>query len=61
MACGRQQTMMEIWPIERHLKEFSESQECRATQCVFVAPSIFADSIQQIESLVSTKNCGRVI
>lgn len=49
MAGGRQQTMMEIWPIERHLKEFLESQECQAAQCVFVAPSIFADSIQQIE------------
>ena len=46
MATGRQQTTMEVWPIERHLKEFQRE---KTAQCVFVAPSIFNDSIRQIE------------
>lgn len=47
MAEGRQQTMMEIWPISRHLSEFSSSNKLKS-QCVFVAPSIFSDSSKQI-------------
>lgn len=46
MATGRQQTMMEIWPIERHLTDF---QKDRRAQCVFIAPSIFSDSKRQIQ------------
>lgn len=48
MAEGRTQTMMEIWPIERHLGEFA--QQCGLeTQAIFVAPSIYADSQRQID------------
>lgn len=46
MATGRTQTMMEVWPIERHLDEFQRE---RKAQCIFVAPSIFSDSQRQIE------------
>lgn len=46
MATGRTQTMMEVWPIERHLNDFQ--QQCTA-QCVFVAPNIYADSMRQIQ------------
>lgn len=45
MATGRTQTMMEVWPIERHLDDFQKSMNA---QCVFIAPSIFCDSLQQI-------------
>lgn len=47
MAEGRTQTMMEVWPISRHLKKFSEKSE--RSMCYFVAPSIFIDSERQIE------------
>lgn len=46
MAMGRTQTMMEVWPIERHLDELRK--DCEA-QCIFVAPSIFPDSKKQIQ------------
>lgn len=46
MATGRQQTIMEVWPIERHLEEFQKEIDA---QCVFIAPSIFADSKRQIQ------------
>lgn len=46
MALGRTQTMMEVWPIERHLTDFQKQQK---SQCIFVAPSIYADSISQID------------
>ncbi|MBR5972591.1 MAG: AlwI family type II restriction endonuclease [Paludibacteraceae bacterium] len=46
MATGRQQTVMEIWPIERHLTDF---QKDKKAQCVFIAPSIFDDSKRQIK------------
>lgn len=46
MASGRQQTIMEVWPIERHLSDFQK--ECKA-QCVFIAPSVYSDSLRQIE------------
>lgn len=48
MAEGRQQTMMEVWPIGRHLSEFSASHQL-PSQCVFVAPSIFSDTRKQID------------
>lgn len=46
MSEGRTQTMMEIWPISRHLEKFSQKAE--NSMCYFVAPSIFIDSIKQI-------------
>ena len=55
MATGRQQTMMEIWPIERHLIEF---QNDRNAQCVFIAPTIFNDSLRQIQ-FVSFQSNGK--
>jgi len=58
MATGRTQTMMEIWPIERHLDEFSRNQE---SQCVFVAPSIYPDSQRQIDFVCYQSNGKKVI
>lgn len=46
MAMGRTQTMMEVWPIERHLDNFQKRQK---SQCIFVAPSIYSDSQRQIQ------------
>lgn len=48
MAEGRTQTMMEVWPIERHLEEF-KTRTSESSQCVFVAPSIFHDTMRQIK------------
>lgn len=48
MAEGTGQTRTEIWPIERHLKEFTEKTGIKS-QTVFVAPSIFNDSMRQID------------
>lgn len=36
---GRMQTMMEVWPISRHLGEFKKG--TKDSMCYFVAPSIF--------------------
>jgi len=47
MAGGRTQTMMEIWPIQRHLLDFIEQYKI-SSQCIFIAPSIFSDSKDQI-------------
>ncbi len=47
MSEGRMQTVMEIWPISRHLEEFET--KVKNSMCYFVAPSIFIDSIKQIE------------
>ena len=48
MAQGRTQTMMEIWPIERHLEEFREKYT-EDSESIFIAPSIYSDSIKQIK------------
>ena len=48
MAEGRTQTMMEVWPIERHLATFIEDNKFSA-QCIFIAPTIYSDSKRQIE------------
>ena len=48
MAEGRTQTMMEIWPIERHLETFIHDYNIDA-QCIFTAPTIYQDSKRQIE------------
>ena len=47
--------MMEIWPIERHLKEFIEDNNIEA-QCIFTAPTIFQDSKRQIEFVKFSNN-----
>ena len=54
MSEGRTQTIMEIWPITRHLEEFSKNTE--NAMCYFVAPSIFKDSIRQIEFVKKNEN-----
>lgn len=46
MAMGRTQTMMEVWPIERHLDDMRKEFDA---QCIFVAPDIYSDSKKQIE------------
>ena len=48
MAMGRTQTLMEVWPIKRHLIDFKKNQK---SQCIFVAPSIYSDSQDQIDYL----------
>lgn len=54
MSEGRTQTMMEVWPISRHLAEFGK--KTRNSMCYFVAPSIFSDSVKQIEFVRQTEN-----
>lgn len=59
MSEGRTQTIMEIWPIERHLTSFIEENKISA-QCVFIAPTIYSDSKRQIEFVkYSNKLCIR--
>lgn len=55
MAEGRAQTMMEIWPIQRHLIEFKEKYT-EDSEGIFIAPSIFSDSIEQIEYVAYKSN-----
>lgn len=57
MAEGRTQTMMEIWPIERHLVDFKEKYTEDADS-IFIAPSIFSDSLRQIK-FVADDSKGR--
>jgi len=54
MSEGRTQTMMEVWPISRHLAEFRNKTE--NSMCYFVAPSIFSDSAKQIKYVKQTEN-----
>ncbi len=51
MAEGRVQTVMEVWPITRHLKEFQK--KFKEARCLFIAPSIFIDSQRQISYVMS--------
>ncbi len=55
MAQGRTQTIMEVWPIERHLVEFKEKYDV-PSQCVLIAPSIFNDTVRQIEFVKFTSD-----
>lgn len=55
MAEGRTQTMMEIWPIERHLIEFQEKTNPQS-QAIFIAPSIYPDSKRQIDFVKYTSH-----
>ncbi|MCR4321696.1 MAG: AlwI family type II restriction endonuclease [Candidatus Brocadiaceae bacterium] len=54
MSEGSTQTKMEIWPIARHLQEFGK--KTKNSMCYFVAPSIFTDSIRQIEYVKEKDN-----
>ena len=58
MSGGRTQTMMEVWPIERHLIDF---QRDKTAQCIFVAPTIFSDSFRQIKFIEQDSNGKREI
>lgn len=50
------QTMMEVWPIERHLNEYKKLFESGDARCIFIAPSIFSDTIRQIGYVRDTNN-----
>lgn len=52
MSEGRIQTVMEVWPITRHLEEFKRN--AKNSMCYFVAPTIFKDSIRQIDFVKNT-------
>jgi len=54
MSEGRTQTMMEIWPISRHLLKFGK--KSKNSMCYFVAPSIFSDSEKQIKYVKKEEN-----
>ena len=54
MSGGRTQTMMEVWPIARHLTEFSKKVK-ENSMCHFIAPSIYVDSEKQIKYLKDTE------
>ena len=54
MSEGRTQTIMEVWPISRHLTEFSKKSQ--NSMCYFVAPSIFSDSAKKIDYVKQTEN-----
>ena len=54
MSEGRTQTVMEVWPIARHLQEFGK--RAKNSMCYFVAPSIFTDSVRQIEYVKEKDN-----
>ena len=54
MSGGRTQTMMEVWPISRHLEAFSKKIN-KKSMCHFIAPEIFSDSIRQIKWLYDTE------
>ena len=54
MSEGRTQTMMEVWPITRHLEAFNSNFNC--AMCYFIAPTIFTDSVRQIRYLKSEEN-----
>lgn len=51
MSEGRTQTVMEVWPITRHLEEFKKARN--NSMCYFIAPTIFKDSERQIEYVKS--------
>ncbi len=54
MSEGRIQTVMEVWPIARHLEEFSK--KTQNSMCYFIAPSIFKDSVRQIQFVKENDN-----
>ena len=54
MSGGRTQTMMEVWPIARHITEFSKKIKAESMSH-FIAPSIFSDSEKQIKYVKDTE------
>ncbi len=54
MSEGRIQTVAEVWPIARHLETFIKKR--KDSICYFVAPSIFTDSIRQINYVKKEDN-----
>lgn len=60
MSEGRTQTMMEIWPIERHLKAFKDKYT-EDSESIFVAPSIYPDSQRQIDWIASESHGADII
>ncbi len=54
MSGGRTQTMMEVWPISRHLEAFTKKIN-KKSMCHFIAPEIFSDSKKQIQWLYDTE------
>lgn len=54
MSEGRTQTMMEVWPISGHLEEFGK--KAKKSMCYFIAPSIFSDSLKQINYVKQEDN-----
>ena len=54
MSEGRVQTVMEVWPIGRHLLEFKKNKV--NSICYFIAPTVFSDSYDQINWLKDEKN-----
>ncbi len=54
MSEGRTQTMMEVWPISRHLKEFTK--KAPESMCYFIAPSLFSDTVSQIGYVKQSEN-----
>ena len=55
MAKGRQQVIMEGWPVGRHLEDFSAKNGDSAS-CVFVAPDIYPDTRNQFWWTAAFKN-----
>ncbi len=58
MSEGRMQTMMEVWPVSRHLEELRKNTP--DSMCYFIAPSIFRDSIRQIDFVKEKDNLSIV-
>jgi hypothetical protein len=54
MSEGRVQTIMEVWPIARHLEAFKSKYDDAI--CYFIAPTIFSDSVKQIKFVKSEEN-----
>ncbi len=55
MLEGRTQTVMEVWPITRHLISFNDKVVGNAI-CYFIAPSIYIDSVRQISFVKKTED-----
>ena len=58
MLEGRQQTVMEVWPVTRHLEKFCKKHKYdkEDSLCYFVAPSIFKDSERQAGYVKDNEN-----
>lgn len=55
LACGRTQTIMECWPISRHLDTFAKKSEDPNAEALFVAPTIYDDTLKQFSWLKATE------